>query len=200
MKLAGIIYLQEISQDRIESRNLTIFRKLCGDHAFKNVVLVTTKWKRVDEIIGAERENELKHAFWNVMVRHGSRMIRFDDSHTSAEQIVLTILDTKRDTEVYLRIQMELVDLQKYLPQTDAGRFVSVDLQMELSKSKRDLASLRGLLDVEEDPALRKEYEATQQSIRDIQTQIQQMKLPLARRIQDLLRSLLIEERYFSFC
>lgn len=127
-------------------------------------------------------------------------MIRFNDSHTSAEQIVLTILDTKRDTEVYLRIQMELVDLQKYLPQTDAGRFVSVDLQMELSKSKRDLASLRGLLDVEEDPALRKEYEATQQSIRDIQTQIQQMKLPLARRIQDLLRSLLIEERYFSFC
>ena len=187
MKLAGIIYLHEISQDRIESRNLTIFRKLCGDKASKHVVLATTKWRKVDESNGADREEELKSAFWNVMIRHGSPITRFEDNHTSAKQIVLATLNTKRDPEVYLRIQKELVDLQKYLPQTDAGKFVSVDLQTQLSKSKRDLAELRGLLGVGEDPALRTEYETLQQTIRSIQIQIQQMKVPFTRRILDLL-------------
>lgn len=187
MKLAGIIYLHEISQDRIESRNLTIFRKLCGDKASKHVVLATTKWRKVDESNGADREQELQRTFWNLMIRHGSPITRFEDSHTSAKQIVVAILKTKRDAEVYLRIQKELVDLQRYLPQTDAGKFVSEDLRTQLSKSKRDLAELRSLLGADRNPALRQEYEEMQQSIRSIKLQIQQMKLPLAQRILDLL-------------
>lgn len=186
MKVAGIIYLHEISQDRMESRNLKIFRKLCGDKASKHVVLATTKWRKVDESNGAEREQELKKSFWNIMVRHGSLILRFEDSHTSAGQIVDAILNTKRDAEVYLQIQKELVDLQRRLPQTDAGKFVSEDLRTQLSKSKRDLAELRNLLGVDEDPALRQEYEDMQQSMRGIKLQIQQMKLPFTQRILDL--------------
>lgn len=38
-------------------RNLTMFRKLCGDNAFENVVLVTTVWDNVrDQRKGMSRE------------------------------------------------------------------------------------------------------------------------------------------------
>lgn len=192
MKLAGIIYLQAISQDRIGWRNLTIFRKLCGNKASEYVVLVTTKWEELDETDGARREEELKEIFWNDMIRHGSRITPFKDSQGSAQQIVEDVLrrnsDTSRSADVNLRIQEELVDLQRILPQTDAGRFVTLDLQTQLSQAKQDLAEIRELIDTDfADEGLSQDFMRTQQSVRTIMLQAKQMKIPLTQKVMDLI-------------
>ncbi|KAG2074693.1 P-loop containing nucleoside triphosphate hydrolase protein, partial [Suillus decipiens] len=67
MKLAGILYLHDITQTRMfgtSRKNLAMFRRLCGADAEKNVVLVTTKWGDVSPEMGESRERQLKSSFW----------------------------------------------------------------------------------------------------------------------------------------
>ena len=55
MKLAGIIYLHNMSLPRIlgtEHKNLDVLRKFCGHEAPKNVLLGTTKWDEVSLKVG----------------------------------------------------------------------------------------------------------------------------------------------------
>ncbi|GLB39634.1 putative 50S ribosome-binding GTPase [Lyophyllum shimeji] len=91
-KLAGIIYLFEISQARVKSsyvlKNLKHFDLSCGDIATKNVILASTKWARnfTDKEVLLLREKELAG------IRPGSRVYRFEDSHESAWAIVNLIL------------------------------------------------------------------------------------------------------------
>jgi hypothetical protein len=50
MKLAGILYLHEITQGNMDSGmlgDLEVLRQLCGEDAEKNVILVTTKWAEI---------------------------------------------------------------------------------------------------------------------------------------------------------
>jgi hypothetical protein len=63
--LAGVIYMHRISDIRMSGtarRNFTMFRKLCGENALSNVVLVTTMWGNlVDMEEGEARERELQN-------------------------------------------------------------------------------------------------------------------------------------------
>lgn len=85
IRLSGIIYLHRISDVRMQGSaklNLSMFKKLCGPDALKNVILVTTMWDRVSEAEGAAREYELTSTpdFWGWMVSHGSRVYRHSGS------------------------------------------------------------------------------------------------------------------------
>ena len=191
MKLAGIVYLHEISQDRITGtarKNLTLFKKLCGDEAVKHVVLATTKWNRLgSETIGRQREIELRDIFWKNMLRHGSSVSRFDGTQRSAQKIVRDIL-INRSTDVTLRIQEELVDLKKYLPQTDAGKTLYDDLQRLHDRLKGELAQLRNIdqADRDQDDTWQKEYDDVKERIQSIVTEIKTFKVPLAQKILGL--------------
>jgi hypothetical protein len=47
IRLAGIIYLHRITDDRVGSsalRNLNMFKQLCGEDVYEHVVLVTIMW------------------------------------------------------------------------------------------------------------------------------------------------------------
>ncbi|KAH7906244.1 P-loop containing nucleoside triphosphate hydrolase protein [Hygrophoropsis aurantiaca] len=126
MKLAGIIYLHEISQTRMlksARKNLLMFKKLCGDDACKNIILATTKWGEVEEAAGVSREGQLKNTFWKEMIGHGSRMCQFRDNHESAWRIV-EMIAVAEPLEA-LRIQKELVDHHKSLTETEAGISIS---------------------------------------------------------------------------
>jgi hypothetical protein len=73
-------------------RNYTMFTKLCRDDAMKHVILVTTKWARVEPGEGAEREEQLKAEFWNDMLDKGAVTARFMRTHDSAWSIVDQLL------------------------------------------------------------------------------------------------------------
>ena len=188
MKLAGIIYLQEISQDRVTGtvrKNMSLFKKLCGDGALQHVILATTKWSRLGNgTLGRQREAELSETFWKNMLSKGSSMTRFEGTQGSAKNIVRNIL-IKRYIDVSLPIQEDLVDLKKYLPQTNAGEMLYDDLQRLLNRLKGELMQLRDIDQADRDAKWRKEYDDMNDRIQSIVTEIKS-RVPLTQKILGL--------------
>ena len=188
MKVAGVIYLHEISQSRMHGtsrKNLAMFSRLCGDSALDKVVLATTKWNKVVEKEGTKRELDLRCIFWKKMISRGSTVFRFTGTHESAWDIVNHILQP-RSLPPSLLIQRELVDLQKLLPETAAGRYLREALEHLLEKQKGMTRRLEGDWNLQRDEELRAEYEANRKDIRSTLVQIKNLKIPLGRRIVKL--------------
>jgi hypothetical protein len=185
MKLAGIIYLHEISQTRMfgtSIKNLKMFTKLCGDDALKNVILVTTKWSDTPEDVGHRREQQLSNTYWKRMIVLGSKMARFTCTHESAWSIITPIIHNHRILVPAL-IQQELVDLQKLLPESEAGKTLRYSLEEVLEAQKelaRQLREENGTEDSEEFQERKQEISLRLQSTLH---QIRELKVPLSRRI-----------------
>ena len=113
LKLTGILYVHRIKDERMTNtlmRNLSMFRSLCGDDAFKNVILVTTFRDELQDMSkGEARERDLvqKTEWWGYMASKGSRTRRFLNTRESALSIIgdLAGLPT-----VTLQIQQEVVE------------------------------------------------------------------------------------------
>lgn len=140
--LKGIIYIHRISDIRYGGsaiKTLQIFRRLCGDGALGNVMLVTSRWQEVDQRIGAEREKQLREKFWTHMLRSGSNMSRFHGDRDSAIGLVSQLLN--KDS-VVLDIQREIRSGQS-LDKTSAGSYVNDDIERLKVQHRDDLESLR---------------------------------------------------------
>lgn len=165
MSLKGVIYLHRITDTRYQGssvKTLNIFRKICGDTALKNVLLVTTRWNDVDEALGADREKQLRQKFWAYMLSNGSTMTRFYGDKHSAKAITSQLI-SKRG--IILEIQRELVDERKTLEQTVAGSFVSEDI----SDLKEDLQKQLNDLDVERQKLRENDRAARRQMQQDME-------------------------------
>jgi hypothetical protein len=142
MKLAGIIYLYDISQTRMLGttlNNMEMFHELCGDDALNAVFLTTTKWGAVGDQVGKTREGQLSSEFWKPMLAQGSQICRFDHTPASAQVVLDSICNNfnKRKESNILRIQTEIVDMQKRIPDTDAGKKLRYTLQEILDQQKK---------------------------------------------------------------
>lgn len=127
-KLSGILYLHQITDDRMKGsalKNLAMFQKLIGDRCLKNCVLVTTKWGRIDPELGRRREQELTEKFWAPMVACGSTMQRFDGSCANAAEIVGMLAHR---SGIVPRLTDEICYQGKKLKNTAAGKVVEVDM------------------------------------------------------------------------
>jgi len=147
MKLAGVIYLHEISQTRMlgtTRKNLEMFRKLCGDDALSSVILGTTKWSEVAPKVGDERVKQLQDNFWQDMIEKGSKVFKFLNTRESAWEMVDYLLKEHKDSVDFLQLQKELVDLQKIIPYTDAGKELRYTLE-ELLKIQKGKATVEQL-------------------------------------------------------
>ncbi|KAG6856637.1 hypothetical protein H0H87_002227 [Tephrocybe sp. NHM501043] len=190
MKLAGVVYLHEISQPRMMGaprRNLEMFRELCGEKAIRNVVLATTKWEEVSLDLGERREQQLRDNYWKYMLKLGSQMLRFRGQHDtkSAWEIVDRILN--HVSVDALQIQEEMVDLRRILPETGAGRALRATL-MELLVAQEEIATKLKEQGAEDDARLRQTFEENKRMIESIAKQIQGLKIPLARRVIAFMR------------
>ncbi|KAF1995328.1 P-loop containing nucleoside triphosphate hydrolase protein [Amniculicola lignicola CBS 123094] len=145
VELKGIIYIHRITDiryGRAAVKTFEIFKKICGETALNNVLLVTSRWKEVNPTTGAERERQLKEKFWAYMLGHGSNMSRFHGDRPSAVSLVSQLL--QKDT-VVLQLQKELVDEGKQLDDTAAGAYVSDNLEKLKQQYQDELASLERL-------------------------------------------------------
>lgn len=144
VKLTGIIYLHRISDNRIAGsalRNLRMFKELCGEDAYRHVVLATSMWGKEDEAVAVGRERELTGdgGFWRAMQARGSAVRRWLGDAGSADAIVQHLMRARAaHGAVALKIQREMVDEGKTLVSTSAGQEVD-----------RELAELRDKLDGE---------------------------------------------------
>jgi hypothetical protein len=171
MKLGGIIYLYDISQSHMLGttlNNMEMFRELCGDDALKAVFLTTTKWGAVDDKAGKRREEQLSSELWKPMLDRGSRICRFDHTPASAQAILDSICNNynEREESNVLRIQEEIVDMQKRIPDTNAGRKLRCTLQEILDQQKRS---------------------GNQDDIQKTLCQLEQLTIPFSQRILEFL-------------
>lgn len=164
-KLAGVIYFHRISDVRMTGtlrRNFNMFQELCGENAFKNVVIVTTMWDAVKPEIGATREVELKTKgiFFRPVIEKGGQMARHDNTVSSARDILHRIL---RNNPVPLRVQEELVDEKKNIDETGAGKELDRELNEQIRKHKEEVRKLEEEAKQaikEKDEEMKKELEA----------------------------------------
>src|SRR6266508_384628 len=123
-------------------RLLEIFKSICGQDAFKNVVLVTTMWDDVPLNVGVTREKELleNDRYWKSMVAVGSRTARFMNTTESAWAIISQF---KPESRQVVLLQRELVDLHKPLEETAAGRSFFGWLEGVIATLREILQALR---------------------------------------------------------
>ena len=186
MRVAGIIYLHDITLTRMHStalKDLSMFVNICGDEALRNVVLGTTKWDNVVLEEGQGREQELRNRYWRKMVHQGSVIMRVHADSSSAREIINHIL--KNDKVEFVRIQEELLELQKVIPDTDAGR----TLRQWLERRREELEQIRKRLLADEratnmDDGLKMKLEEVQKQIREITGEIEKLRVPLSERIE----------------
>ncbi|KAG6917333.1 hypothetical protein DXG01_002904 [Tephrocybe rancida] len=181
MKVAGIIYLQEISQTRVTGttrKNLDMFEKLCGPNSAASITLATTKWSEVKPSVGEQREAQLRDEHWKDMLMDGSKMRRFNGTQTSARAIINEILGRKVLDAT--QIQSELVEIDKLLAETEAGRTLRYTLK-ELLEQQKKMASQ---LQKEGGDDAQARLIENDHKIRAIMGQIGALKIPFGRRIK----------------
>ena len=179
MKLGGVIYLQTIAENRMKGttlRNLKMFRQLCGEKALEMVVLGTTNWGEVDESVGKRREDQLRGNFWKEMIESGSETRRFHNTQESAQAFLDRILDKNKprilsstSNDRSLRIQEELVNLQRSIPETEAGKELHYTIKQVLDMQKGNVNS---------------EEEA--RYVQKLQEQLKALRIPFVRQLRTL--------------
>ena len=177
MKLGGVIYLHDISLSRMlgtTRKNLEVFQKLCGDDAFRSVILGTTKWGDVFKEDGDKRTQQLRDNYWRDMVDQGSKVFKFEDSSKSAWTMVDSIVELNRSRAEVLQIQRELVDARKLIPDTEAGQKLRNDLDQVLKKLKEDRKAQK------KDESKRLELD---NEIALVREQMKFMKVPVSQRV-----------------
>lgn len=122
-------------------RNFSMFKKLCGDDALKNIVIVTNMWNDVPEERGIARENQLAtdDKFFKPVLERGAIMLRHDNTLSSTHAILRRIVSNHPKA---LRIQQELVDEHKDITQTAAGVELNHELAALVKKHQEELAQL----------------------------------------------------------
>ncbi|KAF2200939.1 P-loop containing nucleoside triphosphate hydrolase protein [Delitschia confertaspora ATCC 74209] len=145
VELKGVIYIHRITDirySRSSVKTFDIFKKICGERALKNVLLITSRWDDVSQTVGSDRERQLKERFWAYMLSRGSNISRFHGDRDSAVGLVSQLL--MKET-VVLELQEELVDKGKRLDETTAGSYVSENIDDLKKKYEEELASLEKL-------------------------------------------------------
>ena len=143
-----------------------MLHKLCGDAAFKNIVLVTNMWSEVAHDIGEAREEELSSHFLKLALDKGARMVRHNNSVESAHSIIQMIAAS---SPVVLQIQWELVDKQESIIDTAAGESVSQELNGQIRRHLAELGEVRE----EMLQALREEDEETVRELNEHRSKLE---------------------------
>ena len=195
-KLSGILYLHRITDVRMQGssyRNLRVFRDLCGEGCYQNVILLPTFWKTAaqEESVLQSRLDELtsEEEFWGKMIRCGAKVMPEPSSHADALNIICRFIDSEPRT---LQIQKEMVDNQRSLQNTSAAStFLAVELERQRAENDRKLATqreefqkilrLRERTHSENLDSLRQFHQQQLQSQRDADRELQQ-------RIEETLR------------
>jgi len=171
--LAGVLYFHRISDFKmtgISRRNFGMFRKLCGDDALQNVVIVTNMWGEVNAEVGNKREAELmsQDDFFKPVIEKGARMARHQNKANSAKRIIRFILGNH---PLPLRIQEELVKENKDISDTDAAKELNRVINAQIKKHQEEMRILRE----EIEQAMKDKDEEVKRGLEDEMKRLQKM-------------------------
>jgi len=136
--------------------------------------------------VATQREAQLRGNFWKMLIDGGATTRRFENTRHSALDIVESLLSMGNDGD-YLLLQEELVEQQKRLNQTEAGKVLYSRLQKILADQRRMLQELAEEAKLQNDPALarslQEEYDKIDAQLQKTFEEIKELKIPLSRRI-----------------
>jgi hypothetical protein len=188
IKLAGILYFHRITDNRVAGtplKNLRMFEKLCGKHALGNIILTTTMWDKIDETTGQEREKELKGQYWKSMIRLGSTTIRYRNTKDSAWEILDKVLQSGHNRHAVL-LQNEMVDMERQLNETDAGRTLYTALESLVKRRQETLDEIQAVSKEQTDQEilkrLRDECDELQKQLEITIADLQMMRISVGKR------------------
>ncbi|KAF5586890.1 uncharacterized protein FSUBG_11989 [Fusarium subglutinans] len=147
MKLAGILYLHRISDNRVSgsaAKNFTLLQRICGLDAASRVFLITTMWDQINTRGPDYREAEMRETrlsstieFWGTLCQQGSQTRRWlGDYETGLKAINELLALNEKGGYLTQQLQRELVDENRPLAETTAGR----ELLIEYSSVERKCA------------------------------------------------------------
>ncbi|EAU93487.1 hypothetical protein CC1G_12081 [Coprinopsis cinerea okayama7 len=184
MKVAGVIYLHDVSQKRMYGStrlNLTMFQNLCGPNFFSKVVMATTHWDGINFNAGVEREAELRQNYWSPILSQGGTIRRIvsrpKDVREAVNHIVAQhIRNESRSSPGVdaLALQHELVELDKSIPMTQAGKRLKGTLREIMESLKEGLAH-------ESDP---RRQEELRRQMTLLQSQVRELNIPFGERLK----------------
>lgn len=184
IKLSGIVYLHDITKNRMAhgaTANLAMFRALCGEKPLGSVILATTRWgilRKESHDIAVDFENQLKtnEKYWGGMIKHGSRVSRFQNSRESAMEILRPLIE--KNTEITLQIQQEMAVEGRKVASTSAGAQLNQELlaldqklQQQLLNHEKAIEKAKLRNDKEMEDFKTNEARKTQTMLRKIQDQ-----------------------------
>ena len=167
MKLAGVIYVHRISDDRfggLAAKNFKMFRELCGEKTLKNVALMTNMWGRVTPEQGADRERQLRDKHFKAAIDKGAQLCRFTNTPESARAILRKVL---KNRPAVLEIQRELIDEHKDIGQTRAGEELSRDIHGMIARYQGDIKELEEGMRMAEDEEYWEEMEGEKRRLEE---------------------------------
>jgi hypothetical protein len=153
-------------------RNFTMFQKLCGEDAFTNVAIVTTRWDQVAEAVGLARLAELKvkSQLFKPVLDGGAKIFRHDRSYDSARSILRHLI---RKASKPLLIQHEMAIEGKELSKTAAGQELQREIMQQVDRHQREMAELVKEMEQSRDASVLKELEEDCQALRDRMAHLQ---------------------------
>lgn len=148
-----------------------MFRKLCGDSALRNVIIVTNMWGEVDPQIGDAREAELarEDLFFKPVLDKGAQMVRHENTIPSAEAIIRLVLGNH---PLPLRIQEELVNEHKDISETGAGEELNREINAQIRRHQEEMRMLREEMEL----AMKNKDEETRREL-ELETQRMQREI-----------------------
>jgi hypothetical protein len=155
-----------------------MFRGLCGEEAYKNVVVLTTHWDQLPTNEGVGREEQLESKYFKELVAGGARFMRHDCTIESALQVLRHILPMP---PTVTQIQKEIREEGKCLGDTAAGSVNSEKVERELAKCKKEITDLTAEMVTlkENNKAARQELEAERAELRKALARLEGMKSKL---------------------
>ena len=129
----------------ITNRNLKMFKKLGGEDALKNVIVVTTRWDDVpekDREAMEKREDELMKTqgkFFEPLIAAGGQYLRHDNTYGSARRIMNQLLD---NDPIALQIQVEMREGKK-VEETAAGTELTAEMNKLVENHENEKKDMR---------------------------------------------------------
>lgn len=212
-KLYGIIYLHRINDVRLgnsATRNLMTFKRLCGEKALEQVILVTTMWEKIEAEEGDRRERELTETrqFWGEMIQLGSTFRRHSNDGESAMELINKVLEVGKphgETKMKLSLQAELVDQGLDLAQTGAGQEVDSGLTKahheytsQINQLHEDLNGAKKSHDEELTAVLERQETEMQEKIKQVIQQQNDLKINVERLYEEKLANMQEKLEHFE--
>jgi hypothetical protein len=180
--LGGMIYVQRITDMRMSGSSLNslhIFEKICGEHCFENVVIVTTMWSMLktkearDAAIVRESMLKERPEFFGKLTKAHAQMVRYEDSHDSALHVIELLALANRQRRVNLLLQKEMKRRETMtLGETTAGRYLEGELANTRKKLERDKQEWEEL-----EPEACDDKEAIAEQVRDHARRVHQIQI-----------------------